>query len=187
MEICEEKPNGQRNPSNLLARECLATALMQLVEKRPLSAISISELAKKAGVSRMTYYRNYASKEEIFSQYLDDIIESYRADVGRQPENSGFFSYANIVHCFEYFEKYHGFIQCLLKVDMGNILLDALTAFCLDRRPPAAEDARRRYILEAYAGSLYNTYIGWVQSGLRESAEEMAAILYSIFAHVFAI
>ena len=46
-----------------------------------MSSITVSELTNEAGVSRMTYYRNYSSKDEILQSYLADIIESYRSDV----------------------------------------------------------------------------------------------------------
>ena len=51
--------------SNLLTREAIETALLQLLEKKELAKISISELVKRAGVSRAAFYRNYDSKEEI--------------------------------------------------------------------------------------------------------------------------
>ena len=44
----------KRNPSNFLARECIATALIQLASQKPFSAITVSELTQRAGVSRMT-------------------------------------------------------------------------------------------------------------------------------------
>ena len=56
----------KKNPSNLLARKCIATALSQLLKEKSFSSITVSELTKKAGVSSMTYYRNYSSKEDIF-------------------------------------------------------------------------------------------------------------------------
>ena len=68
---------AKRNQANVLAKECMVSALMQLLETKPLSAISVTELTEKAGVSRMTYYRNYQSKEEIFQDYLDDICLLY--------------------------------------------------------------------------------------------------------------
>ena len=55
---------SKKNQANVLAKECMVSALMQLLEDKPLSAISVTELTEKAGVSRMTYYRNYQSKEE---------------------------------------------------------------------------------------------------------------------------
>ncbi|RRD31982.1 TetR/AcrR family transcriptional regulator [Streptococcus minor] len=51
--------------ANQLTRESIETALLHLMEKKELPQISISELVKKAGVSRNAFYRNYKSKEEI--------------------------------------------------------------------------------------------------------------------------
>lgn len=54
--------------SNQLTRESIETALVFLLEKKDLKQISISELVKKAGVSRNAFYRNYKSKEEILEK-----------------------------------------------------------------------------------------------------------------------
>ena len=51
--------------ANQITRESIETALLHLMEKKDLPQISISELVKKAGVSRNAFYRNYKSKEEI--------------------------------------------------------------------------------------------------------------------------
>lgn len=50
---------------NQLTRESIETALLFLLEKKEMRQISISELVRKAGVSRNAFYRNYKSKEEI--------------------------------------------------------------------------------------------------------------------------
>ena len=44
--------------SNRLAKECIVTALVELMKIKDYDAISITDIAKKAGVSRMAYYRN---------------------------------------------------------------------------------------------------------------------------------
>lgn len=56
---------------NQLTRESIETALLYLMEKKDLKQISISELVKKAGVSRNAFYRNYKSKEEILEVYYE--------------------------------------------------------------------------------------------------------------------
>ena len=65
--------------SNFLTREAIETALLQLLEKKDLAKISISELVKRAGVSRAAFYRNYDSKEEIlesvFKRSVHNIME----------------------------------------------------------------------------------------------------------------
>ncbi|HFI0252331.1 TPA: TetR/AcrR family transcriptional regulator [Streptococcus suis] len=57
--------------ANQLTKESLETALLFLLEKKELKQISISELVKKAGVSRNAFYRNYKSKEEILEDYYE--------------------------------------------------------------------------------------------------------------------
>ncbi len=53
---------------NKLTKESIETALLFLMEKKDFNKISISELVKKAGVSRNAFYRNYKSKEEILEK-----------------------------------------------------------------------------------------------------------------------
>ena len=67
----------KKSASGRFARECIVDALLVLTKEKPLSAITVSELCDRAGVSRMTFYRNYASKEEVFSSRLLELLEEY--------------------------------------------------------------------------------------------------------------
>ena len=59
----------QRKTSEFL-RTCIFEALMLLLDQKKYEDITISELAEKAGVSRMTYYRTYENKEDVVIQFL---------------------------------------------------------------------------------------------------------------------
>ena len=76
---------NKKSTSNQLARECIVTALIHLSKQKPFSSITISELTEKAGVSRMTYYRNYNSKEEVFQSYIDEIFDLYKKEFAQHP------------------------------------------------------------------------------------------------------
>lgn len=169
------------NQANLLAKECMVTALIQLANKRPLSSISISELTKRAGVSRMTYYRNYSSKEEIFKKYLDEIVDSYQLDIMQMESQEHYGSYQNILHCFKYFKKYQEFIRCLLHVGMGDLLLDALNNYMIHTYYKDTVNETLYYTLQAYAGSLVNVYVAWLKNGAKEEIEKMADIIYQLY------
>lgn len=77
MSECKISPRSLKNLTkanqemNQLTRESIETALLFLMEKKDLKQISISELVKKAGVSRNAFYRNYKSKEEILEIYYE--------------------------------------------------------------------------------------------------------------------
>lgn len=170
-----------RNPANAMARECIVSALMQLLEVKPLSAISVTELSKKAGVSRMTYYRNYASKEEIFSSYLSDIFAAYKKDAASWTHEGCYNDYAHMEHCFTYFYEHKDFIRCLLKSGLGDLLLEALSCYMIETYFHETDTRAQYYTLLAFAGSLYNTYLAWIANDTAESAEDMAAIMCGIY------
>ena len=46
------------NDSNAFTRECIESALILLIDKKPFHEISITDITKKAGVSQNSYYRN---------------------------------------------------------------------------------------------------------------------------------
>jgi len=52
--------------SNALTKESIETALLALMKEKNFSSITITDIAKKAGVSRLAYYRNYSSKGRSF-------------------------------------------------------------------------------------------------------------------------
>lgn len=170
----------RKNASNLLAKECIVTALIQLSYQKPFSTITISELTQRAGVSRMAYYRNYTSKEDVFQTYMNELVERYYMDVSRikKPETHG--EYLNILHCFRYFEKYNDFVTCLIKIGMGDLLLNAITSYMITVYYSEDEpDTTLYYQLQSYAGSLFNVYIAWITGGARESVETLSQIIYN--------
>lgn len=167
--------------TNTWTRKCLVNALMELLETKSLSAITITELTYRAGVSRMTYYRNYSSKDEIFSSYLSDILDSYSEDVQEWSDKGNYYDYKNMLHCYSYFHTHRTFIRCLLKCGMGDLLLKAVTDYIVNTYYNPKRGKAFYYTLQAFAGSLYNIYIAWISNDTKESAEEMASIICNIF------
>ncbi|MDE7246397.1 MAG: TetR/AcrR family transcriptional regulator [Lachnospiraceae bacterium] len=71
----------KKSTANELAKECIYTALLQLMEQNAYSDITVTDIAKRAGVSRMTYYRNYRSKDDIFIQHIDGLFCSFETHI----------------------------------------------------------------------------------------------------------
>lgn len=165
------------------ARECMVQALIRLLGEKPLSAVSITELTAAAGVSRMTYYRNYHSLDEILRFHLADIIENYRRDVEAWIDKGNYNDYKNMLHCYQYFQMHADFICCLLKCNMGTLLLESLTQYIIDTYYKEEKGIVFYYTLQAFSGSLYNIYIAWIRSDSRESAEKMASIICDLYPH----
>ena len=151
--------------SNFFSRDCMVQALIQLLKTKSLSNITITELTERAGISRMTYYRNYHSLDEIFSSYLKDLVESYRQDVATWPDKGNYNDSRNMLHCYEYF----------------NLLLQALDSYILDTYYTEDKGQDFYYTLRAFSGSLYNIYVTWILEDSKESAEEIVSIICKIY------
>ena len=67
---------------NKFTRQCLEEALLLLLEKKSLQEISVSELCAKAGVSRMTFYSRYKTKENLFEQIIRTLNKDFINAVG---------------------------------------------------------------------------------------------------------
>lgn len=61
--------------SNAITKECIETALISLMDKKNFNEITITDIIQRAGVSRASYYRNYESKEDILSGYIQSIFK----------------------------------------------------------------------------------------------------------------
>lgn len=54
--------------------DALRGALLELVAARPLSEVSIKEICNRAGLSYPTFYRRFASKEELLTRIATDEV-----------------------------------------------------------------------------------------------------------------
>ena len=159
------------------SKQAVVDALLRLLESKTLSAISISELAREAKVSRMTIYRNYRSKEDVFKVYLKDVLIQYKQDTGKRYGMGSYCDKENIVHCFGYFSKHKRFLDGVLKSGYGHIFLEAVDRYVMETWWKEGEGRKKEYRLHAFSGALYNLYISWAANGYTETPEEMADIL----------
>ncbi|WP_234538269.1 TetR/AcrR family transcriptional regulator [Paenibacillus pseudetheri] len=71
-------PNTSQHHSNKetnrLTREAICTALVFLIQEQPFNKITITDIVKRAGVSRTAYYNNYSSKQEILVDLVDRLF-----------------------------------------------------------------------------------------------------------------
>ena len=77
----------RQNEANVLTKECILTALLRLMEEKSYESISITDITTLAGVSRMAYYRNYTSKDDILLKRLEDEERKVISGVASKVDN----------------------------------------------------------------------------------------------------
>lgn len=60
--------------------EYITDALLLLLKKVPYNEISVTALCDKAGVTRMSFYRNFNTKEDVLEAWISSITEDFLRD-----------------------------------------------------------------------------------------------------------
>jgi len=71
------KQNFLDNTKAESSKILIMDALYLLIKKKPLQEISITEIAETAGVSRLSFYRNFENKENVVFAYCDRIRKNF--------------------------------------------------------------------------------------------------------------
>lgn len=169
--------NKRISQSNLLAKEYIVSALLQLIKTKPLSSISVSELCQKAGVSRMTFYRNYESREDIFEKYLDEIFEAYKNDDSTRNLKGIYCDRVHMEHYFDYLYEYREFLDGLIHCGFDVIFLNKLNEYVSDKW----KNHDDRFKLAAFSGSLYNMFHLWSVSKYTEDRNVLINTLVELY------
>ncbi|MDH6364801.1 AcrR family transcriptional regulator [Enterococcus sp. PF1-24] len=163
---------------NKITKESIFIALMSIMEKKDFKNISITEVTKKAGVSRMAFYRNYQILEDILTEHLEALFMEYAALL----ESKEFSNYEMTRLYFYCFRQHQFFIINLLRSKMNQLILDQSVGFldefsksivCTIDCTPEFE----KYNIHFIAGGILNVLIAWCMNGMEETDELMAELV----------
>ena len=157
-----------------LVKKCIVDALIQLMNEKDFDEITITEICNKAGVSRMTYYRNYYNKKDIIIDYLKDIAEDFKKESHSWQENNEYKNKNVIRFLFLYFEKYAYFIKTLRKANLSGLLQECLNQYLeTELNLNKLKNPYEKYHMYSYSGALYNVYMKWLDNNMNESIDDM--------------
>lgn len=162
--------------SNKFIKECIVQSLVSLMKEKEFKDISITEITKKAGVSRMAYYRNYNFKEDILNDYMTTLIEDYKSKREENKDNP----YLLILNAFEFFKNNKDFVLALEKSNLSNVIQNKINDYMVIFYPKAITNTEARYKLYILSGALYNTCKMWLINGLKEDSKLLAKAFVEI-------
>ena len=159
--------------SNELTRECIDMAMMYLMSEKPYESISISELTKRAGVSRTAFYRNYESKDDVLKEIGKIVISSLSEILNKvkSPDDV----HDTLVEFFTQIKKQRNYVELLAKADVSMKLLFP-NAHMLENVFKAATQ-KDHYRMIAVDAALAGLIREWISNDYDLSPEEMANVM----------
>jgi len=164
-----------------VVRHKIAYAYLDLLKDREAEDISVTEIAKAAGVSRMAFYRKFKDKRDVVDFFLGGIMHwevSWDEEAGR---DRSIWDLGFGIRFFEVMERRRNQILLLVKRGYASVLLHAInqTNVCVAGDMP--QNSIERYKLYYLAGAGLNAMLIWLQDGCPENPKEMAKALSVFF------
>ena len=154
---------ARKNAAHDMVMESLTGALLQLMKHKPLSDINILELCERAGVSRVSFYRNFDSIQDILVKYLSKCTDDWWREFSTKTE-SDFYRFFWVELLGQY-KKNGELITLLYESGASNILKEHIFS-CCDLHPERNDmDAYSRAVL---AGAIYGLVDEWIRRGMKE-------------------
>ena len=152
------------NSSNLIVRESIETALILLMDKKSINDITVTEIIKKAGVSRISYYRNYETKEDILFSRMNKIAAEWKEKSDKDTAETG----EKVIWLFE---MERPVLAVLYKNDLEHLMYKLIRKYCgLEEN---IENNAVAYLMSFFAGAFFGWCDEWVKRGMKESPEEI--------------
>lgn len=170
---------SKQNNKTKFTRMCISEAILKLLKANTLEKISVTNIIKKAGIARMTFYRYYDSSHAALKDYLQIIIAEYIEECGKVQDIADYLQYEHILFSLKFFDKYADFFLTLTRNNLHGLLLDGMNDF-MQKHVQLSADCSI-YTLYSYSGGLLNTFIKWEEYGKKESIESIAETIYTLY------
>ncbi len=149
----------------------MVTALLMLAQERDYESISITDITTKAGVSRMAYYRNYTSKDDIMIKKIKEDCDNFTNHI----KKSGELNLKEVLTLAgTFFQDNTAYILTMEKLGFSDILLKQLLDNISELFPHIFDNKESEYKANFYIGAIVGVFRHWFETGINESAEYIA-------------
>ena len=151
-----------------LVTEYITDALLILMKRKDYKDISITEICEKAGATRMSFYRNFDSKEDILKKWIVNVTDNFLKVSGISYKNEPTDVY--FVKLFTHMEQHKQICLAMYKADLIYIVKEQFDRVFLQIHKDEYDDYKSYFL----AGGIYNVFLFWLINGCKESPSEIA-------------
>lgn len=173
---------------SLITKKAIAGSLKELMRKKSLEKITVSDIVKNCGLNRQTFYYHFKDKYDLVNWIFNKEIVSALSVVSDGVDwSAALLNALNVMKREKVF--YFGAVnlaeQSVFSEDLFGVVRDMLLHI-VDQIPSSSADGNsgkniapedRLFIAEFYAHGLVGMVIEWVKTGMKEPPEEIVGRL----------
>jgi len=156
----------------------ITDALFELLKTRELPQITVTELIKKAGVCRASFYRNFYLTEDVIRQYGADMYAQINRTIPLTP--GSIYEHMLAVNTYLYTQREQ--LTLIEKRGLYHLLEEPIVEQCVFQLQRLGV-WNNHYQAEFYAGAVTHMLRVWARNNFAESPAELTRIIYTLLNH----
>ena len=165
-------PNNKRKKESL---EKIEKVFIDLLQNKDLDEIHVSDICKRAGLNRTTFYSNYMDIYDL-ADSIRDKLETGLADIYREEIATGYNS-NDYLKLFRHIQANQIFYRTYFKLGYDNNY--KILAYDTELAKKHFQNRFINYHIEFFKSGLTKIIKMWLQNGCPETPEEMLEIVKS--------
>lgn len=178
----------KQNRKTQYTRMVLRDALMELMEQKTITQITVKELCVKADINRTTFYAHYTDPNDLLRKIEAEVLLSVSKAVSSM---HGPIDKSNIIQIFQELLQYiadnNKQIQILLS-ERGDVSFQKELFMMIYEKCELMTLTPHTSTKEFYFIFVLNGSVGliqhWLKTGLTKPVNEMAEIIFNMAAHI---
>ena len=182
----------------LKTKKAIYEALVELMQKKNLNSITVTELAAAANINRKTFYTYYSTVNDVLDEVINELISSLKDLMYAMSEDYNMLSPQTLFAFLNTIMSDVDIVRALFTSDNGNMLFNKLQKALQETllKELIDNDIKMNIPPEQYplissfvAGGLIYVYYEWITNPNGTSLDEMARTLTTLIisgVHAFA-
>lgn len=156
-------------------------AFMELMNDKYYMDVTVTDLIKKAGVARASFYRNFDSTSDVLDEIVDDMVNTLQEILDPIIASDDPAVWREFLFIFIYEFKSRQKEVIAHKPENASLILFRLNnRFTQKANNLEYMDLHDKYRRFSRLGLLFMVLKGWVDTGMKESPEEIVNYLMEI-------
>ncbi len=168
-------------------RMVLQNSLIELMKKKPITKISITELCKNADINRTTFYSHFSDQYDLLKSienetllWADDMLNSLHGKTNQAE------TLKIIEEVFEYLVENSNHLQILMSdkgdIDFQKKIFSLIYEQCglLPTNVSVSDIETKKYYFTFLINGSIGVIQSWMNDGLKKSPKEMAEIILNM-------
>ena len=183
----QRKQKQRRKPDRRIRRTCerLGSALVALIQERPIDDVTVQDVLDRASVGRSTFYLHYSDKDDLLLSQLEQFLETMSTALSVRKEESH--RVVPVAELFAHIGSQKKLYRALADSGRLNDFFDLAQGYfargierrlteskCLSKLPQRELGARA----SALGGSILSLLRWWLGRGAKESPRAMDELFH---------